>query len=90
MVGHITATLTTRCTQGGPRFQIDVPMVGFIFKSQTSGLETWMASIPWTSVSFLYYFVPSLAQPVAGYIQIRKYRNNCRGNEQMLCFIFEF
>ena len=49
-----------------------------------------MASIPWTSVLFLYSFFRSLAQPVAGYIQIRKYRNNCRGNEQMLCFIFNF
>ena len=40
MVGHVTATLRTRCAQGGLHFQIDEPMVGFIFKFQTRGLET--------------------------------------------------
>ena len=40
-----------------------------IFKFQTRGLETWMASIPRTSISFLYFFFRSLAQPIAGHIQ---------------------
>ena len=41
-VGQISATLRTKCAHGGPRFQIDVPKAGLIFKFQTRGLETCM------------------------------------------------
>ena len=64
-----------------------MPKVGLIFNFQTKGLETWMASIPWTSVSFMFFF-PSLAQLIAGYILKRNYRNICREDE--LVFIFHF
>ena len=64
-VGQMTATPRTRCAQGGPRFQFEVPNVGLIFKLmcpglifkfQTRGLETGMPSIPRTSVSFFFFF----------------------------------
>ena len=63
--------------------------VGLIFRFQTEGLETWTASIPQTtSISFLYIFFRLFAQPIAGHIQKRKYRNNCNGNLQTSVFHF--
>ena len=56
-----------------------------MFKFQTRGLETcdqYSADLRLISVSFF----RSLAQPIAGYIQKRKYRNNCSGNEQIFVF----
>ena len=79
-----------RCVQGGPYFQIDVPKVGLIFEFQTRGLETWMASIPRTSVLFLFVFFRSLAQPIAVHTQKRKYRKSCAEMNNFLCFIFVF
>ena len=65
-----------------------MPKVGLLFKVQTRGLETWMASIPWTSVSVLYFFSFTRPAHIAGHIQKIKYRNNCRGNEHF--FVFHF
>ena len=81
-VGQITATLRTRCAQGGSHFQIGVPKVALNFEFQTRGLETWMGSIPRTSVSFFILCFCSLAQPIAGHIQKNKYRKDRREHEQ--------
>ena len=70
--------------KGGPHFQVDVPKVGFIFKSQTRGLETWMASIPRTSVSFLYFF--SFTRPAHSRIHTKKKIQNRRGKERIFVF----
>ena len=40
-----------------------------IFKFKTGGLETWMASIPRTSVLFWYLFFFLFVQPIAGHLQ---------------------
>ena len=61
-----------------------------IFKFQTGGLETRMASTPRISVSFLNLFFVLFTQPKEGQTQKINYRNNCRGNQHFLSFTFVF
>ena len=87
---QITATLRTRCGQGGPHSQIDVAKVGLIFKFQTraKNLDGQYS----TDLSFIFVFFFSFTctapQLIAGHIQKRKYRNNYHGNQQL--FVFHF
>ena len=75
-VGQITATLKTRCAQGRP-----------IVKFQTRAPETFGQYSPDLRLVFIYIF--SFIRPAhSGAHTTKKYRNNCRGNEQI--FVFNF
>ena len=67
-----------------------MPKVGLIFEFQTRGLETCgqYSTDLCLIFHFRIFFFRSFAQPIVGHIQKRKYRKNCRGNEQM--FVFHF
>ena len=71
------------------RFLLDDVVSRLIFKFQIGGLEIWMANLR-TSVSFLYLFFSFIRSAHSGAHTKKKNRNNCRGNQQLLCFIFVF